>query len=259
MAVLCCLIIIVGLLIPFIVGIENTKNTSRWNTKTDCTSATASRSRRISSIIQRRSSDDANKRSSDDTMRVKRSTTAAKRAANKNSCTAIYNPYNMYLCFLAVPDLILNAYLLGMYISFANQKYNPMYSAGSIVWNEIAPPAAFASFEGAFCCCMFNSKFVFECYYFIRNVYFIKIKSLYPTICIAEITKGCFPSDIGIRICNYHILCTLFHLSGSIGGYNSIHFYKHSLEFDSNIHITNRDLWRCLFPCLVPFLHQSNQ
>ena len=129
MAVICCLIIILGLLIPFIVGIENTKNTSRWKKKTDdCTGA--------STVI--------------------RSTIAARRASaagasNKNSRTAvIYNPYNMYLCFLAVPDLILNAYLLGMYSSFANQKYNPIYSAGSIVWNEIAPPAAFASFEGAF-------------------------------------------------------------------------------------------------------------
>ncbi|OEU06533.1 hypothetical protein FRACYDRAFT_254554 [Fragilariopsis cylindrus CCMP1102] len=128
MAVICCLIIILGLLIPFIVGIENTKNTSRWKKKTDCTGA--------STVI--------------------RSTTAARRAStggasNKNSRTAvIYNPYNMYLCSLAVPDLILNTYLLGMYISFANQKYNPRYSKGNIVWNEIAPPAAFASFEGAF-------------------------------------------------------------------------------------------------------------
>ena len=56
----------------------------------------------------------------------------------------------MYLVFLAIPDLILNIYLLGMYASYANQKYNPAFSSGNLILNESHPPAEFASFEGAF-------------------------------------------------------------------------------------------------------------
>jgi len=35
-----------------------------------------------------------------------------------------YNSYNLYLVYLAIPDLILNLYLLTMYGRYANQKFN---------------------------------------------------------------------------------------------------------------------------------------
>jgi len=35
-----------------------------------------------------------------------------------------YSTYNLYLVYLAFPDFILNIYLLGMYGSYANQKFN---------------------------------------------------------------------------------------------------------------------------------------
>jgi len=38
-----------------------------------------------------------------------------------------YSTYNLYLVYLAIPNLILNLYLLGMYGSYANQKYNPNF------------------------------------------------------------------------------------------------------------------------------------
>jgi hypothetical protein len=44
-----------------------------------------------------------------------------------------YSSYNLYLVYLAIPDLILNMYLVIMYRSYANQKYNPYYY-GAVVF-----------------------------------------------------------------------------------------------------------------------------
>lgn len=58
-----------------------------------------------------------------------------------------YSTYNLYLVYLAIPDLILNLYLLGMYGSYANQKFNTGFH-GSIIREDIS--AIIDSFEGAF-------------------------------------------------------------------------------------------------------------
>ena len=55
-----------------------------------------------------------------------------------------FSGYNLYLIYLAIPDLILNTYLLGMYSSYANQKYNHHFS-GVIIRDWIIKP-----FDGAF-------------------------------------------------------------------------------------------------------------
>jgi hypothetical protein len=43
-----------------------------------------------------------------------------------------FSSYNLYLVYLAIPDLMLNLYLLIMYGSYANQKFNPNFS-GTII------------------------------------------------------------------------------------------------------------------------------
>ena len=54
----------------------------------------------------------------------------------KQAATAsTYSSYNLYLVFLALPDFILNLYLLTMYGSYANQKYNPNFS-GLIIYEN---------------------------------------------------------------------------------------------------------------------------
>jgi hypothetical protein len=39
----------------------------------------------------------------------------------------IYSSYNLYLIYLAIPELILNIYIIVMYGSYANMKYNPNF------------------------------------------------------------------------------------------------------------------------------------
>jgi hypothetical protein len=59
-----------------------------------------------------------------------------------------YSSYNLYLVYLAIPDLILNLYLLIMYASYANQTSNPNFFGIIISVNdsEDSPTA----FEGPF-------------------------------------------------------------------------------------------------------------
>ena len=64
---------------------------------------------------------------------------------NTNASTDLpFSGYNLYLIYLAIPDMILNTYLLGMYSSYANQKYNHHFS-GLIIHDWTIEP-----FEGAF-------------------------------------------------------------------------------------------------------------
>ncbi|OEU12506.1 hypothetical protein FRACYDRAFT_243756 [Fragilariopsis cylindrus CCMP1102] len=55
-----------------------------------------------------------------------------------------FSGYNLYLVYLAIPDMILNIFLLGMYSSYVDQKYNPIFS-GVITVDESNNP-----FSGAF-------------------------------------------------------------------------------------------------------------
>ena len=64
---------------------------------------------------------------------------------NTNASTDLpFSGYNLYLIYLAIPDMILNTYLLGRYSSYANQKYNHHFS-GLIIHDWTIEP-----FEGAF-------------------------------------------------------------------------------------------------------------
>jgi hypothetical protein len=58
-----------------------------------------------------------------------------------------FSSYNLYLVYLAIPDLILNMYLLIMYGSYANQQFNPIFY-GSIVY--VRGTYVFSDFESAF-------------------------------------------------------------------------------------------------------------
>jgi len=67
------------------------------------------------------------------------------RSKKTNASTDLpFSGYNLYLIYLAIPDMILNTYLLGMYSSYANQKYNP-HLDGVIIHDRTVK-----SFEGAF-------------------------------------------------------------------------------------------------------------
>ncbi|OEU09689.1 hypothetical protein FRACYDRAFT_247946 [Fragilariopsis cylindrus CCMP1102] len=55
-----------------------------------------------------------------------------------------FSGYNLYLIYLAIPDMILNTYLLGIYSSYANQKYDHHFN-GLIIHDRTFHP-----FEGAF-------------------------------------------------------------------------------------------------------------
>jgi hypothetical protein len=61
------------------------------------------------------------------------------------SAEPAYSSYNLYLVYLAIPDLILNFYLLIMYGSYANQNYNPSFH-GTVVYSGTYNGVAF---EGA--------------------------------------------------------------------------------------------------------------
>ena len=64
---------------------------------------------------------------------------------NTNASTDLpFSGYNLYLIYLAIPDMILNTYLLVMYSSYANQKYNHNFN-GVIIHDYTV-----SSFEGAF-------------------------------------------------------------------------------------------------------------
>ena len=62
-------------------------------------------------------------------------TTTTARTRTRTNARIEYSSYNLYLLYLALPDLILNAYLLVVYSRYAMQIYNPD-TRGVIVWGE---------------------------------------------------------------------------------------------------------------------------
>jgi hypothetical protein len=54
-----------------------------------------------------------------------------------------FSGYNLYLVYLAIPDMILNIFLLWMYGSFVNQKYNPIFSIIIVDWTNDPLEGAF--------------------------------------------------------------------------------------------------------------------
>jgi hypothetical protein len=69
------------------------------------------------------------------------------RTRSPRSPVPAYSSYNLYLVYLAIPDLILNLYLLIMYGSYANQKFNPNYY-GIII--SVDGEDSSVAFEGPF-------------------------------------------------------------------------------------------------------------
>jgi hypothetical protein len=66
------------------------------------------------------------------------------RTTQRPTIKPVYSGYNLYLIYLAIPDMILNILLLGMCISYTSQKYKPTFSGVIIVDKSNNP------FEGAF-------------------------------------------------------------------------------------------------------------
>jgi hypothetical protein len=73
-----------------------------------------------------------------------RSTNA--RTRSQTTTEPAYSSYNLYMVFLAIPDLILNLYLVIMYGSYANQEFNPNFY-GNIIYTF---GRNYSTFEGAF-------------------------------------------------------------------------------------------------------------
>jgi hypothetical protein len=114
-------------------------------------------------------------------------TTGSYRRSSQGSIQTPFSGYNLYLVYLAIPDIILNIYLLGMYSACANQKYNPEFSG------VIIQDLTYAPFEGAFVIACSSANLV-------RILVMFDI-SLYNTnICITTEIKNthqnaiCFPN-----------------------------------------------------------------
>jgi hypothetical protein len=77
-----------------------------------------------------------------------RTTTRSTNARTRSQTTTepAYSSYNLYMVFLAIPDLILNLYLVIMYGSYANQEFNPNFY-GTIIYPF---GRNYSTFEGAF-------------------------------------------------------------------------------------------------------------
>jgi hypothetical protein len=97
-AVTSSMVLIIALLIPLLRNLR-TKDTN--NAVTSMTSATTNRS-------------------------------AGTRRRPQRSTEPAYSSYNLYLVYLAIPDVIFNLYLLTMYGRYANQNFNPNFY-GNIV------------------------------------------------------------------------------------------------------------------------------
>ena len=128
LGVITSVLLIVGLLLSFFYG--DTEEVKSPVTKVNASALTSSTSSgtpmdsrrtvgsRIGSIFKRRSTESRSMRSS-------------RRKGKPNANGA----YNAYLVYLAVPDLILNVFVVGMYASYVNQKFVPGFS--SYVVNSI--------------------------------------------------------------------------------------------------------------------------
>jgi hypothetical protein len=126
LAVIACIFLIIGMIIPLCylkmkngtTGHTTGRIKSRTGSTTESSTnyATATTSTRSNNIASRR-----------------RSSAASTRTSKANLTS--YSSYNLYLVYLALPDLILNIYLLGMYSSYVNQKHNSNFY-GIIISNK---------------------------------------------------------------------------------------------------------------------------
>ena len=109
-ACICSATLIIALLIPLVLVVNTHKPQSRTITTTATTTNTESTS--------------------------SNTTTTTARTRTRTTTRIEYSSYNLYfLLYLALPDLILNAYLLVVYSRYAMQIYNPK-TRGVIVWGE---------------------------------------------------------------------------------------------------------------------------
>ena len=73
--------------------------------------------------------------------------------------TGNFSTYNMYLLYLALPDLALNVYILWMYCGYANQKFDPYFSG--IVIANVANTGY--NFENAFIGACSTANLYYNC------------------------------------------------------------------------------------------------
>ena len=79
--------------------------------------------------------------------RARAHTTATPSNGTSTSTRSEFSSYNLYLLYLALPDLVLNIYLFVMYSSYAMQIYNPNFTGLAIAFGYFNKGWAF---EGAF-------------------------------------------------------------------------------------------------------------
>jgi hypothetical protein len=126
LAVIACIFLIIGMIIPLCMKIKNNNNATTIRTSGRITSRTGTTTESSTNYAATTTSTRSNNRAS-------RNRSSAARTSTANS--ASYSSYNLYLVYLALPDLILNIYLLGMYSFYVNQKHNSNYY-GIIIWNK---------------------------------------------------------------------------------------------------------------------------
>jgi hypothetical protein len=133
-AVLSLLLLITALLIPLWLHVVRANHESSTNKNAATNTTTSQSSTQISSIGNRPTL----------TQNTSIGCSYRSRTSSQGSIQPRFSGYNMYLIYLAIPDMILNIFLLGMYSSYVDQKYNPIFS-GVITVDESNNP-----FEGAF-------------------------------------------------------------------------------------------------------------
>ena len=121
----------------------------------------------------------------------------------RGSAESGYNTYNLYLVYLAIPDLIYNLYILGMYGSCANQKFNPEFYGGLIFFPRDID--LFFSFYYSIANLYLNAVISYEVLTLLRNSHQLR-SSNPPTILKATLqTAAVYVFAILVYITHYLI------------------------------------------------------
>jgi hypothetical protein len=157
-AVISSMVIIIALLIPLLIPLLRNLRTKSTNIAGTCASGN-------------------------------RSTNAITRSQG-TAAEPVYSSYNLYLVYLAIPDLILNLYLVIMYGSYANQKFNPNFY-GIIVSKNIGNNYKGTLFEDSFivACSTANLVRIILVFLVHLTVYVLKyqfliVKIHHTTVCL---------------------------------------------------------------------------
>ena len=101
-----------------------------------------------------------------------------------------FSSYNLYLLYLALPDLILNAYLFVIYISYAMEIYNPDFHGETVAYFNKG-----WAFEGAFIIRYVVNTLLLDHIYFLRwstkLFYYSLLKILSDSASTANLYLNC--------------------------------------------------------------------